>query len=144
MAQELSHPFSLAFALSFAALVHHFRREGQATQERTEAMIVFSREQGFPFGSKWGYPARLGAGRAGTRRGGHHADAAGVGRLAGHGVRVIAVTFSRPASRGAWESGADRRRADVLAEALGATVNRTGETFWEAELYRLKGQLTLQ
>jgi len=31
----------------------------------------------------------------------------------------------------------------VLAEAL-ATVNKTGERFYEAELYRLKGQLTLQ
>jgi predicted ATPase len=31
----------------------------------------------------------------------------------------------------------------VLAEAL-AQVDRTGERFWEAELYRLKGTLTLQ
>ena len=31
----------------------------------------------------------------------------------------------------------------MLAEAL-AAVNRTGERFYEAELYRLKGQLTLQ
>src|SRR4030095_6297675 len=32
---------------------------------------------------------------------------------------------------------------NVLADAL-ARVNRTGERFWEAELYRLKGELTLQ
>jgi hypothetical protein len=31
----------------------------------------------------------------------------------------------------------------VLAEAL-ATVNGTGERMWEAELYRIKGTLTLQ
>src|SRR5215510_7668200 len=31
----------------------------------------------------------------------------------------------------------------VLAEAL-ATANKTGERFYEAELYRLKGELTLQ
>jgi predicted ATPase len=31
----------------------------------------------------------------------------------------------------------------VLAEAL-ATVNRTGERFYEAEVYRLKGELVLQ
>jgi predicted ATPase len=31
----------------------------------------------------------------------------------------------------------------MLAEAL-AIVNKTGERFWEAELYRLKGELTLQ
>ena len=31
----------------------------------------------------------------------------------------------------------------VLAEAL-AVVDKTGERFYEAELYRLKGELTLQ
>ena len=31
----------------------------------------------------------------------------------------------------------------VLAEAL-TLVGRTGERMWEAELYRLKGQLTLE
>jgi hypothetical protein len=34
LAQELSRPFSLAWALSFAAIVHQLRREGQATHER--------------------------------------------------------------------------------------------------------------
>jgi predicted ATPase len=32
---------------------------------------------------------------------------------------------------------------NVVAEAL-AAADKTGERFWEAELYRLKGQLTLQ
>ena len=32
---------------------------------------------------------------------------------------------------------------NVLAEAL-AMVNKTGERFYEAELYRLKGELTLK
>ena len=37
LAQELSHPFSLAYALDFAAWLHQLRREGQAAQERAEA-----------------------------------------------------------------------------------------------------------
>src|SRR5229473_5313516 len=36
-----------------------------------------------------------------------------------------------------------RKGLSVLAEAL-ATVDKTGERYYEAELYRLKGQLTLQ
>ena len=48
LAQELSHPFSLAFALYFAAGLHQLRREGQAAQERAEAAIALSTEQGFP------------------------------------------------------------------------------------------------
>ena len=47
------------------------------------------------------------------------------------------------AGRGVWESRTGRRRTNVLAEAL-ALVEKTGERFYEAELYRLKGTLTLQ
>ena len=45
--------------------------------------------------------------------------------------------LSCSAGRGLWESGTDRRRAYVLAEAL-AVVDKTGERCYEAELYRLK------
>ena len=49
LAQELSHPYSLAVALDWTAWLHQYRREGQRTQERAEAAIVLSTEQGFPF-----------------------------------------------------------------------------------------------
>jgi predicted ATPase len=47
LAEERSHPVSLAAALYFAAVLHHFRREGQAAQERADTMAALSREQGF-------------------------------------------------------------------------------------------------
>ena len=47
LAQELAYPYSLAFALFLAALVHQFRREGQLTQERAEAASALAAEQGF-------------------------------------------------------------------------------------------------
>ena len=37
LAQELSHPFSLAVALNYAAMLHQFRQERDAVQVRTEA-----------------------------------------------------------------------------------------------------------
>ena len=49
LAQQIAHPFSLGFALSFAAVLHSFRREGRFTQERAEAAINLAQEQGFPF-----------------------------------------------------------------------------------------------
>ena len=49
LAQQSAHPFSLSFALSFAAVFHQFRREVRATQERAEAAIRLATEQGFPF-----------------------------------------------------------------------------------------------
>ena len=48
LAQELSHPFSLAFALNLAAALDQFLRDGPAVQERTEALLTLAREQGFP------------------------------------------------------------------------------------------------
>jgi predicted ATPase len=54
LAQELAHPFSLVYALNMAVLVHHFRREVQAVQERAEALIGLSTEQGFPMWLAYG------------------------------------------------------------------------------------------
>ena len=65
LAQELSHPFSLAYALSMLPCSHQFRREGQAAQERAEAVMALATEQGFPFFGHGNDPAGLGAGRAG-------------------------------------------------------------------------------
>src|SRR5947209_1281361 len=39
LAQQSAHPFSLSFGLSFTAMFHQFRREGRATQERSEAAM---------------------------------------------------------------------------------------------------------
>ena len=47
LAQELSHTYSLGFALSFAATLHIWRREAQLVQEKLAAMMVLSHEQGF-------------------------------------------------------------------------------------------------
>ena len=48
LAQQLSHPHSLASTLSFAALLHQYRREGKAIQEQTQIVIALSTEHGFP------------------------------------------------------------------------------------------------
>ena len=48
LAEELSHPFSLAFAQQFHAVVHQHRREAAAAQARAAAAIALSRKQGFP------------------------------------------------------------------------------------------------
>src|SRR5262249_9536121 len=49
LTQKLATPHSLANALFFAAVIRQCRREGQAAQERAEAAIAVSTEQGFQF-----------------------------------------------------------------------------------------------
>ena len=48
LVQQSAHPFNLSFVLSFAAVLHQFRREMRAAQERAAAAISLTTEQGFP------------------------------------------------------------------------------------------------
>src|SRR5262249_21139104 len=48
LARKLAHPHSLTAALGYAAILHCYRREGLAAQERAEACMVLSQEHGFP------------------------------------------------------------------------------------------------
>ncbi len=47
LAQELTHPFSLALAMAHAATVYQFCLDAQAVQERAETLMTLSTEQGF-------------------------------------------------------------------------------------------------
>src|SRR5262249_5832198 len=49
LAQQSAHPFSLGFALSWAAGFHQCRRETRAAHERAEATIRLATEQSFPY-----------------------------------------------------------------------------------------------
>ena len=107
--------------------------------------MTLSTEQGFPFWLAYGnYPAGLGTGRAGTGRRGDYADTPGAGCLSGYGSRDMAGRISLPYwPRRMGKRDRPKKGLRVLAEAL-AFVDKTGERFYEAELYRLKGELTLQ
>ena len=144
LAQELSHPFSLAYALDSAALLHQARREGQAVQERAEAAIALSTEQGFPYwlalgtimqGWALAEQGQVEEGIAQIREGlaAHRATGAEAWR-----PYYLALLAEMHRKVGQAEEG-----LRVVAEGL-AFVERTEERHYEAELYRLKGELTLQ
>ena len=61
LAQELSHPYSLGFALSYAAM-SIAPPGGETAQEQAEAAIALATEQDFRLLSAGTYPAGLGAG----------------------------------------------------------------------------------
>ena len=85
LAHELSHPFSLAFARCWAAIVSQFRRDVPAVHEHAEAAVALSTEQGFPLWAAYGNElAWVGAGHAGPGRGGDGPGPPGDRRLAGH------------------------------------------------------------
>jgi predicted ATPase len=144
LAQELSHPYSLAYALNFAANLYQFRRERQAVQERAEALLALAGEQGFPVWLAWGTILR---GWALAEQGQGEEGIAHIRQ----GLAAWQATGSavwRPYFHALWAEayrkvGQGEEGLGVLAEAL-TTVDKTGERYYEAELYRLKGELTLQ
>ena len=58
LAHELSHPFSLAWARCWAAIVSQFRRDVPAVHEQAEAAVALSTAQGFPLWAAWGTSLR--------------------------------------------------------------------------------------
>ena len=143
LAQELTHPFSLAFALTWAATIHQFRRELEVVQERAEAVIAASTEHGLPFWLAFGTILR---GWALTAQG---KGAEGIAQIR-QGLVAYRATESelhRPyflslLAEAYGKVGQPEEGLSVLAEAL-ATVDNTGERNWEAELHRRKGELLL-
>ena len=144
LAQDLSHPFSLTLTLYWAAILYQGRREGQAAQERAEAVITLSTEQEFPLWLAYGTTLR---GWALAEQGQREEEIAQM-RQGLMAFRATGAEFFRPVylallAEAYGKTGQVEEGLPVLAEAL-ATVEKTGERFYEAELYRLKGTLTLQ
>jgi predicted ATPase/DNA-binding transcriptional ArsR family regulator len=142
-AQELTHPFSQAYALVHAAMVHQFRREAQAVQERAEALMTLSTEQSFPQWLAYGMILR---GWALTARG---EGAEGIVQMRRGLVvhRATGAELHRPyllclLAEGNGKTGKIKEGLTLLNEALD-TVSNTEERNWEAELHRSKGELLL-
>ena len=144
LAERLAHPFSQAFALSMAALLHQYRREGQLAQARAEAALAYAAGQGFELlagfsaifrGWALAEQGQVELGMSQLRQGldAFRATGAELGQL--HFLALLAETYGRA---GQVEAG-----LSLLEEALAAAHDK-GERFYEAELYRLKGELLRQ
>lgn len=53
IAEELSHPFSVALALAYSAIQHQYRREPEAAAELAEAAAAVCRKNGFRYYLSW-------------------------------------------------------------------------------------------
>jgi predicted ATPase len=142
LAQELAHPLSLVVALGFvSAWVHLERGEGHVAQERADEEVVLSSEHGFPFYLALGTIQRGAALIAQGQR------AEGVVQirqgLEGYAGGVFKTGHLAWLARG--YEGAEQVEDGLatVAEAL-QRVEKNDERFYEAEVYRIKGELTLQ
>jgi predicted ATPase len=140
LALELSHAFSLQFAMNYASMLHVWRREVRFAKERAEALITLANEHGFINALTVGMIRR---GWALAQQG---AVAEGIRQLhqglatfrdmeqalpLSHHLALLAEAYK--------QGGQVEAALYTLAEAF-AHMDHTGERYYEAELYRLKGE----
>jgi predicted ATPase len=142
-AQELSHPFNLAYAFFFSANVHQFRREVQVVRDRAEALIQFASEQRFPLWKAWGTFLRGWAlveqgdrneGIAQVRQALEDCSSMEVALFPTYSLALLAEAHGK--------AGQAKEGLNVLGEAL-ERVDKSGERLHKAELYRINGELLL-
>jgi predicted ATPase/DNA-binding SARP family transcriptional activator len=145
LASELDHPFTLGFALNIAgSLFHQLRRENQTARERNEAMLQVAAQEGFPFfqvlggilqGWTQAIAGQVEEGTAQMRQGLATLQAIGTGMQRSHLLALLIEAYA--------VAGQAQQGLSAAAEAL-AFVEHSGERYYEAELYRLRGELLHQ
>jgi predicted ATPase len=144
LAQQLAHPLSLTYALYWAAVLHHLRREVPQTQARAEAAMTIATDQELSASLARATPLRGWAlatsgyeeeGITQIRQG--LAASQAMGAMGDRPYHLALLAEASPLG------GQTAVGLEALTEAL-ATLARSMTRWWEAELYRLRGELLLQ
>ncbi|WP_089932877.1 hypothetical protein [Candidatus Entotheonella palauensis] len=142
IAQELRHPYTLVQALAFASSFHLRRREVQAANELLNRMLALANEEGFSYFAvtarnlqAWGLILQ-----------GHSDDGIALMRQSQAILQKMAnlgrTALTLQIAEGYRQSGQANEGLAVIQEVQ-EMIARTGERFYEAELYRLQGELHL-
>ena len=148
LAQQLSHPFSLAYALAHAAVVRQLRREGPAAQEMAEAAIAVAtaHAQEQAFGMWWAMGSML-RGWAlavqGRAQEGSTQTRQAVAAWRAPGAELAVPYWLAMLADAYMQGGQTEEGLRTVEEGL-AVVHHTAQHFYEAELYRLQGELLQQ
>ncbi len=137
----MSNPIGLAFTQFWSAIFYQLRREELVVQEQAEALITLADKLGFP------HYLACGTILLGWARAARGQEETGI-TLLQKGIAATQVTgengrpyFLALLAEAYGKMGKAEEGLAVLADAL-ATAK--GDKWYEAELYRLKGELLLQ
>jgi TOMM system kinase/cyclase fusion protein len=143
LAQDMHHPFSIALAQDYAAMLHQFCREPYAAQTQAEAAIALCMEQGYAYYLAWG---RIIQNWALTKPGQEEGIAKmsqSLDALRATGGELRLPYYLALLAEACGKADQANEGLTLMSEAL-TVVEKTEERFWEAELHRLKGELLLQ
>ena len=140
LARRLNHPATLATAAAFGAWPHQFCRNRKAVEELADEAVAVATEHESLFNRAIGIVLR---GWALSQRGLNEEGVAqicqGLEAFRAADAVVMLPYFSALLAEVYGETGQANEGLRVLA-----SVDKTRELYWEAELSRLKGELTLK
>ena len=143
-AQRLSNPYILMWCQSLVANLHVLRGEAAAARQLAEASVALATTLEVPF---WGARSTFMRGIALTRQGctaeGLEHMQKGWAAIQTTGVRLNRVYFLARLAEALLHAGQPDTGLTMLAEAL-AFIHTSGERWWEAACYRLRGELLLK
>ncbi len=141
LADKLSHPFSIAYALDMDALVHQFCGKVQEARELAEAANVLCTEHQIPYWLAWG-PILSGWALTaeGQKKEGIKQIRQGLAAYSATGAEIARPMFLALLAESYRKGRQPREGLAVVEEAL-MEVHRTEDCFGEPELHRLKGEL---
>ena len=142
-AARLRHPFTLAYALLSSVWVHQFRREGSLALLEAAAAVEFTTAQGFP---TWLAHALVVQGWAEAEQGKTESGIAHIEQALlayeATGGKVWQPCFLLLHSQALARAGQAAAALDSVTRALGL-AQQMGPYWWEAELFRTRGELLL-
>jgi len=145
LAKKLSHPFTLAFSHGIAgSLFYCLLREFQKVKEYNEAAFILGKREGFGLfqameplfrGMERSIEGNVEEGIKLMRQGLAAYRALGTEMMLHHYLALLAELCEK--------GGKVKEGFEAVAEGL-AEVKKSGERYYEAELYRIKGELELK
>jgi len=144
LAKSLDHPFSIALALSFAAWFNQFLGDVEQTHSHANAALALSLDQGFQFWVGW-EEVMIGWTRAQQSPDEHaiHVMRRGLENWRATGSNLGVAYFQALMADACKRHGQIDMALEALNEA-NAFSDRTEERWWQAEQYRLQGELLRQ
>jgi predicted ATPase len=135
---------STAAAVNIASWVYQLLRDWRLAKEQSDAAVAVSTEGGFEF---WAAMGIVGQGLAmvedGLIKDGIARLRTGLDSLRSTGAKIMMPYFLAMLAEAYGEAGQTDDGLRVLDEAM-AAASATQERWWQAELYRLKGELILK
>jgi len=141
LAREISHAYSVAFALTFDAMVHQYRRDVERTRHEAEAAIALFAEHELIAWLGWATVLRGWAmAEQGEAVDGIDQMRQGIAGWRAAGAECLQPYFLTLVAEAHVKAGRTGDALTTVAEAM-AITGQTHEGLAHAELYRLEGEL---